>query len=118
MGKTSVLPHETLVAFQVASELLVLIRDTEIADSGLRDQALRAARSACLNVSEAASRESIADQKRVYAIARGEAGEATAAIQIAALAGDCPREAGEKATLIGRRLYGLLTGLIRRNPRA
>ncbi|HEY6908093.1 MAG TPA: four helix bundle protein [Myxococcales bacterium] len=116
MAQDSVLPHETLVAYQVACELLVAIRDADIDDSGLREQALRSAKSACLNIAEASGRESSADQKRVYAIARGEASEATAAIQIAALAGDCRRESGEKATASGRRLYGLLTGLIRRPP--
>jgi len=115
MAQGAVLPHETLVAYQVACELLVAIRDAQIDDSGLRDQAIRAAKSACLNVAEAAGRESITDQKRVYAIARGEASEATAAVQIAALAGDCSRESGEGATATGRRLYGLLTGVIRRS---
>ena len=114
MAQNPVLPHETLVAYQVACELLVAIRDADIDDSGLRDQALRAAKSACLNIAEAGGRESSADQKRVYAIARGEASEATAAIQIAALAGDCKRDFGDRATTAGRRLYGLLTGLIRR----
>ena len=116
MAQNSVLPHETLVAYQVACELLVAIRDAEIDDSGLRDQALRSAKSACLNIAEASGRESMADQKRVYAIARGEASEATAAIQIAALSGDCTTDSGEKATRAGRRLYGFLTGLIRRPP--
>jgi len=77
-------------------ELLVAIRDAEIDDSGLRDQALRSAKSACLNIAEASGRESMADQKRVYAIARGEASEATAAIQIAALSGDCTTDSGEE----------------------
>ena len=67
------LPHENLIAYQVACQLLVAIVEARIRDPGLRDQALRAAKSACLNIAEANGRQSPADRKRVFAIARGEA---------------------------------------------
>jgi four helix bundle protein len=108
------LPHESLIAYRVACELLVSIRDAQIVDSGLRDQALRSAKSACLNIAEATGRGTPADQKRVYAIARGEASEAAAAVDIAALAGDCSKESAQTATAAARRLYCLLTGLLRK----
>ncbi len=49
MTNWTTLPHETLAAYQVACELLVAVKKAEIADLKLRDQALRAAKSVCLN---------------------------------------------------------------------
>ena len=107
------LPHHKLVAYQVALELLMLVRDAEIRDAKLRDQALRAAKSAALNIAEAAARMSRADQARVFAIARGEAVEACAAVEIATLAGDANVGAFEACLPVAGRLYALLTGLCR-----
>jgi four helix bundle protein len=108
------LPHEGLVAWEVACELLTAVRGAKIGDVKLRDQALRAAKSACLNIAEASGRGSGPDQKRVYAIARGEGCEAVAALQIALLAGECAGESAGAGAAVGRRLYALLSGLIRR----
>jgi four helix bundle protein len=44
---------------------------------------MRAAKSACLNAAEGAGRVSRADKARVFGIARAEAGEAAAAVEIA-----------------------------------
>src|SRR5260370_546059 len=85
MTNWTTLPHETLAAYQVAWELLVAVKKAEIADLKLRDQALRAAKSVCLNIAEATGRTG-ADQKRVFVIARGEASETVAALHIAGLA--------------------------------
>ena len=49
------MPYERLLAFQAAKELLSIVREAKIADAHLRDQALRAAKSACLNIAEVAS---------------------------------------------------------------
>ena len=110
---TIYLPIEKLVAYQVACELLVAVSEAGIRDAGLRDQALRAARSACLNIAEANGRVSMADRKRVFGIARGEASEAAAAVRIAALTGECSPEAAERARRVGSRVVALLTGLVR-----
>ncbi len=107
------LPHHRLIAYSVATELLLAVRAAAIRDPKLRDQALRAAKSACLNIAEAAGRASPADRARVFAIARGECLEAAAAVEIAALAGDATQEAADAAIAFADRLYGLLTGLIR-----
>jgi four helix bundle protein len=53
MTNWTTLPHQNLIAYQVARELVVIIREAKIADAKLRDQALRAATSACLNIAEA-----------------------------------------------------------------
>jgi four helix bundle protein len=113
MTNWTTLPHEKLIAFQVARELLLSVRDAGIRDPKLRDQALRAAKSACLNIAEAAGRQSGPDKARVYAIARGEASEAAAALDIAAVVGDCGQESAVVGGALARRLYALLTGLIR-----
>src|SRR5258708_14614231 len=87
MTNWTTLPHETLAAYQVACELLVAVKKAEIADLKLRDQALRAAKSVCLNIAEATGRTG-ADQKRVFCIVRGQASETLAALHIAALCAD------------------------------
>lgn len=43
------LPHHRLVAYRVAVELLLAIKAANIRDAKLRDEALRAAKSAVLN---------------------------------------------------------------------
>src|SRR5882672_6425891 len=104
-NKTTVysLPHENLIAYQVACQLLVAIVEARIRDPGLRDQALRAAKSACLNIAEANGRQSVADRKRVFAIARGEAGEAGAAMHVASLSRLCAAESAETVRRHGAR---------------
>jgi four helix bundle protein len=87
-------------------------KKAEIADLKLRDQALRAAKSVCLNIAEATGRMG-ADQKRVFVIARGEASETVAALHIAGLCGDCDPDSARVGSALGRRVYALLTGLIR-----
>ncbi len=107
------LPHHKLIAYGVAVELLVAVRAANIRDAKLRDEALRAAKGACLNCAEGAGRVSRADKARVFAIARGEAVEAVAAVEIAAHAGDTTFEAAERCIRIANRVVALLTGFIR-----
>jgi four helix bundle protein len=107
------LPHHKLVAYGVAVELLIAVKAANVRDAKLRDEALRAAKGACLNCAEGAGRVSRADKARVFAIARGEAVEAVAAVEIAAHAGDTTAQAAERCVLLGHRLVALLTGFIR-----
>jgi four helix bundle protein len=114
MTNWTTLPYERLLAYQEARALLLAVREAQISDPELRDQALRAAKSACLNTAEAAGRVSPADQKRVFGIARGETSEAAAAVDIALASGECRPEAAAKAGAHALRAYALLSGLIRR----
>src|SRR5437667_4240947 len=107
------LPHEHLLAYQVACDLLVAIVQANIRNSDLRDQALRAARSACLNIAEANGRVSPADRKRVFGIARGEASEAVASVHVASLSGLCAVEYADRVRKTAARTVALLSGLIR-----
>ncbi|HRG96956.1 MAG TPA: four helix bundle protein [Polyangiaceae bacterium] len=107
------LPHHKLIAYGVSVELLLAVKGANIRDAKLRDEAVRAAKGTCLNCAEGAGRVSRADKARVFAIARGEAVEAIAAVEIAAHAGDTTPEAAERCVVIGERLVALLTALIR-----
>jgi four helix bundle protein len=108
-----ILPHHKLVAYAVAKDLLVAIVDAKIRDAKLRDEATRAAKGACLNCAEGAGRVTRADKARAFTIARGEAVEAAAAVEIASLCGDASMESALVVARIADRLVALLTGLIR-----
>ena len=107
------LPHHKLKAFGVAMQLLEAVREARIRDCQLRDQAMRAAKSAALNAAEGAGRVSRSDKARVFAIARAEAVEAAAAVEIAVAAGDAPAEALEAVLGHADRFVAMMTGLIR-----
>ncbi len=109
------MPYEKLIEYQKARAFLVCVTEACIADSQLRDQALRAARSTCHNISEAVGRQSPADKARVYAIARGELCEAASALDIASAAKLCRGEPAEKAASYAREVYAMLTALMRKN---
>ena len=107
------LPHQKLIAYRVACDMLAAVATAKIKDPKLRDQAVRAAKSACLNIAEAAGRRGVPDRARVFAIARGEACEAAAAVEIGAIAGDCTVSSSVTVIALADRLVGLLTGLTR-----
>jgi four helix bundle protein len=109
-----VLPHHKLIAFGVARDLLVAVRAAGIRDAKLRDEATRAAKGACLNCAEAAGRVTRRDKAHVLTIARGEAVEAAAAVEIAALCGDASHASALAVARLADRLVALLTGFIRR----
>jgi four helix bundle protein len=109
----SPLPHHRLIAYTVARDLVLAVIRCSIRDPTLRDHALRASKSACLNCAEGAGRVSRRDKARAFAIARAEAGEAAAAVEIAALRGDAPAGAAREVARIADRLVALLTGLVR-----
>ena len=111
---SSPLPYHRLRVWHRAVELLVAVRRAKIRDSNLRVQALRSAKSACLNISEAAARVSPADKARVFGIARGEAVEAVAAVEIAVHAGDADEGALPPVLSYGREVYAMLSALSRR----
>ena len=94
-------------------ELLVSVREARIRDVQLRDQAMRAAKSAVLNTAEAAGRVSRADKARVLTIARGEACEAAAAVEVAVAAGDADRAMLEAVNRHANQLIAMLTALMR-----
>jgi four helix bundle protein len=94
-------------------QLLEAVRAAGSRDSHLRDQAMRAAKSAALNAAEGAGRVSRADKARVFAIARAEAVEAAAAVEIAVVAGDAAQAALDAVLAPADRFVAMMTRLIR-----
>ncbi len=74
---------------------------------------MRAAKSAALNAAEGAGRVSRADKARVFAIARAEAVEAAAAVEIAVAAGDAAQQSLEAVLAPADRFVAMMTRLIR-----
>jgi len=107
------LPHHRLLAYGEALQLLGAVRAAGVRDPKLRDEALRSAKSACLNAAEGAGRSSRPDKARSFTIARAEACEAAAAVEIAAATGDAAPSASAEVNRLASRLVALLTGLIR-----
>ena len=109
---------EGLKVFQAARDALRLVIEHRERMKGLpgemRSQLERALVSVVANIAEGAGRESRADQRRHYAIARGSAQEAAAILSIAALYCALPEEA--HGTLRARLLstVKMLHGLMRR----
>ena len=110
---TKSLPHHKLHAYGVALLLLRAVRDSHVRDTKLRDEALRSAKSACLNCAEGAGRVTRADKARSFTIARAEACEAAAAVEIAAEVGDARAEDAVRVIEVTDRLVAMLTRLIR-----
>ena len=96
------LPHHRLHAYTTALSFLRAVQDTQLRDRELRTQALRAAKSVCLNIAEGAGRVTRADKARAYTIARGELVEAVAAVEIALASGDARRDAARASSLSAR----------------
>src|SRR5947209_19522341 len=107
------LPFEKLIAYQEARKLLEAMREAAISDGRLRDQALRAATSVCLNISEGAGRAGSADKARIYAIARGENCEAAAALDIALAGGVCLVQPARRGLIHARAGRAWLSRLMR-----
>ena len=111
--QNQVLPHHKLLAYGVAVQLLRAVRDAKIRDGYLRDHAMRAAKSACLNTAEGAGRVTRADKARAFTIARGEACEAAACVEVAVAAGDADAKTLDAVVACADRFVALTTGLIR-----
>ena len=107
------LPHHKILAYGVAVELLRGVREARIRDAYLRDHAMRAAKSACLNTAEGAGRVTRADKARAFTIARGEACEAAACVEIAVASGDADPGMLDAVMACADRFVAMTTALIR-----
>src|ERR1700722_2478665 len=111
--QNQLLPHHKLLAYGVALQLLEAVRGAGIRDSYLRAHALRSARAVCLTTAEGAGRVSRADKGRAFTIARGEACEAAACVEIAVAAGDADGGALDAVIACADRFVAMTTALIR-----
>ena len=112
-ASTCLLPQHKLIAYGVACELLVTVRAAGIRDAKLRDEALRSAKSACLNTAEGAGRVTRGDKARAFTVARAEACEAAAAVEIASLCGDASEASAAEVARLAARLDALLPTRVR-----
>ena len=108
------LPYHRLKAFAAVRRLLRAVLLADIDDVDLRNQAVRAAKSACCNTAEGAGKVSRRDKARSFAIARAEAVEAAASAEIAADCGTASIPAAVEVLRAADQAVALLTGLIRR----
>ena len=113
MKKFPALPHHRLAAYGVALDFLDAVKSACIVDRKLKDEALRAAKGACLNIAEGAGRATRADKARAYVIARGEVVEACAAVEIAVAGREARAASLPRVLALGRRLVAMLNGLTR-----
>ncbi|MBI3072715.1 MAG: four helix bundle protein [Deltaproteobacteria bacterium] len=97
---------ERLDCYRVACDFARLAQSLPIANPVLRDQFRRASLSVLTNVAEGAGRVAKADKRRCYAIARGEACESAALLD---LMDDAPAEVGALLS----RVIAMLTRLVR-----
>jgi four helix bundle protein len=96
-----------------AVQVLEAVRAARIRDAHLRDHAMRSAKSACLNAAEGAGRVTRADKGRAFTIARGEACEAAAAVEVAVRAGDAEAAALGPVLEHANSFIAMMTALIR-----
>ena len=107
-------PHNRLVAYQLALDLVRAVARTRIADAHLRQQARRSASSCALNTAEGAARQTLADKSRAYAIALAECCEVCAAIEIAGALNACARSDVNAILALGLHVKNVLSRLVRR----
>ena len=81
------LPFQRLEIYLVAKEIAVLVHRSEIRDSELRDQAMRASKSAFLNLSEGLPSDSVPMRRRYFSSAAGSVCETAAAVDLASALG-------------------------------
>ncbi|MBI3072081.1 MAG: four helix bundle protein [Deltaproteobacteria bacterium] len=97
---------ERIDCYRVARDFARLAQRLPIANQVLRDQFRRASLSVLTNTAEGAGRVAKADKRRCYAIARGEACECAALLD---LIDDAPLEIGALLS----RVIAMLTVLVR-----
>jgi four helix bundle protein len=110
-------PHESLDCYRVAREVVAFVAQHRRQLHGLPGEAgpqlERACVRALLNTAEAAGRRGPRDRARVFAIARGEACEAAAALDVAELFGALTTAEAAPVRALLVRLGQMLTRLAR-----
>ena len=98
--------HEGLDCYRMALEVARWFKDTRFprGDAKLKDQGIRASRSVVLNIAEGRSKEGPAGANS-YRIARGEAAETCAVLDLVQLAGGAEQQA--KLRRINQMLKGM-----------
>jgi len=112
------LQHHRLDAWHAAVELASLGRALSHAiprgDKDLADQLRRAATAPALLIAEGANRSSAGEKRQRYTEARGEAGEAAAAAELAATLGLVPADDAMAVVAVAARVAAMASKLAER----
>ncbi len=115
---TVVFPHNNLEVHQVALEFSVaawkLAEQVPRGGGPVAEQLRRASVSTVTNIAEGANRAGAGEKRQKFSIARGEVGEAAAALELGVALGLVPAAEAEAARVLAGRVGAMLTQLIRR----
>jgi len=113
--------HQRLDAYRVAVRLFRGVEDAAQAFprgyADLKDQLRRAAGSVVRNIAEGANREHRRDKAARFLVARGEAGETEASLEMAQIVGAIEITEAIRLRRLAGRVTALLGGLIRHQRR-
>ena len=104
---------QKLDVYVVAKELAVQVHRAKLRDAELRDQALRASKSAFLQLSEGLPNYGVAMRRKYFVCAGNSACEVAAALDLAIELDAVDGEVGREAIATAVRLTALLSGLLR-----
>ena len=114
-------PHQRLDAYRVAIELF---RGVEGVAAGfprgygdMKDQLRRAAGAVVRNIAEGANRQHPGDKCARFVVARGEAGECEATLEMAEIVGVLDCYEAQRLRRLAARVAAILGGLIRHQRR-
>jgi len=109
--------HQRLDAYRVAIELFEGVEEAAATFprgyGDLKDQLRRATGSIVRNIAEGANRKHPADKSARFLIARGEAGECEATLEMAQIVGAIETKAAIRLRKLTARTMALIGGLIR-----
>ncbi len=111
------LDHEKLDVYQIAIEFFALVvkilEQLPRGNSTVSDQLKRAAISIVLNIAEGTGKNSAADKRRFYAIARGSAMECGAVLDVCKILGLLEEKIYEHGKNLLTRIVAMLTKMCR-----
>jgi len=110
--------HERLDAWHLAVSLAQrahrIVKAFPRGAGDLADQVRRSSTSAVLNIAEGANARTAEEKVHKFTVARSEAGEAAAAIQLAVVLGFVDSRMAQPALNDAQRVLGMTTGLIKK----
>jgi four helix bundle protein len=107
-------PYQRLDVYRAAMAITVLMHETRIGHSELRDQISRACISIANNLSEGLPNDAPGLRKRYFTTARNSLHELVAAVDIGVAIGAVDPKAKDAFTPTALRLRAMLIGLMRR----
>ena len=110
-------PHQRLDAYHVAQRLarrvVLLTKHMPRGFAVIRDQAQRSALATVRHIAEGASRETPADKRSRFVIARGEIAELEATLETAVVCDLIDEREASELRVLADRVGTMLTGLVR-----